>query len=166
MRVLMSHVVRDHVLLGALVAALLAPRHGVAWALAFWAASILVDIDHHLHFLQFAGWRRWLDLRGMLRFHAHLFGTIRRSDFLILEIFHTAEAVALLAALAWGVSPLFKPIFWGVCLHLAVDVVHLSLHGAPRARAWSFVEYAVRAAGLRRQGIDPNRIPREAAARA
>jgi hypothetical protein len=166
MRVLMSHVVRDHVLLGALVAALLAPRHGVAWAVAFWAASVLVDVDHHLHFLQFAGWRRWLDLRGMLRFHAEMFSVIRRSDFLILEIFHTAEFVALLAVLAWGVSPLFQPVFWGVCLHLAVDVVHLSRHGVPRARAWSFVEYALRAAALRRNDVDPNRIPREAAARA
>jgi hypothetical protein len=166
MRVLMSHVIRDHVLLGALVAALLAPLHGVAWALAFWAASILVDVDHHLHFLRFAGWRRWLDFRGMFRFNAHLFGAIRRSDYLVLEVFHTAEAMALLAALAWGVSPLLQPVFWGICLHLAVDVVHLSLHRAPRARAWSFVEYAVRAAGLRRQEIDPTRIPREAAARA
>jgi hypothetical protein len=166
MRVLMSHVVRDHVLLGALVAALLAPRHGVAWAVAFWTASVLVDVDHHLHFLQFAGWRRWLDLRGMFRFNAHLFGAIRRSDCLMLEVFHTAEAVALLAVLVWGVSPLFQPVFWGISLHLAVDVVHLSRHGAPRARAWSFVEYAVRAASLRRQGIEPTRVPREAAARA
>ena len=71
MRVLMIHVVRDHLLLGALVAALLAPGQGVAWAVAFWAASVLVDVDHHLHFLQFAGWRRWLDFRGMFRFNAH-----------------------------------------------------------------------------------------------
>jgi hypothetical protein len=166
MRVLMSHVVRDHVLLGAPVAALLAHWLGVAWALAFWAASVLVDVDHQLHFLRFAGWRRWLDLRGMLRFNAHLFSAIRRSDYLVLEVFHTAEAVCLLALLAWRVSPLFQPILCGICLHLVVDVVHLSLHGAPRARAWSFIEYAVRVAGLRRQGIDPNRIPREAAARA
>ena len=34
MRALMSHVIRDHVLLGALVAALLAPRQSVAWALS------------------------------------------------------------------------------------------------------------------------------------
>jgi hypothetical protein len=162
----MSHVVRDHVLLGTLVAALLAPQHGLGWSLAFWAASILVDADHHLHFLQFAGWRRWLDIGGMLRFNAHLFGAIRRSDCLLLEVFHTAEAVALLAVLAWGVSPLFRPIFLGVCLHLAVDVVHLSRHRAVRARAWSFVEYAVRAASLRRQEIDPDRIPKEAAASA
>ena len=162
----MSHVVRDHVLLGALVAALLAPWQGVAWAVAFWTASVLVDVDHHLHFLQFAGWRRWLDLRGMFRFNAHLFGAIRRSDCLVLEVFHTAEAVALLAVLAWWVSPFFQPIFWGGCLHLAVDVVHLSRQRALRARAWSFVEYGVRAATLRRQEIDPNRIPKEAAARA
>ena len=166
MRVLMSHVVRDHLLLGALVAALLAPRQGVAWAVAFWAASVLVDVDHHLHFLQFAGWRRWLDFRGMFRFNAHLFAGIRRSGFVVLEVFHTAEALALLAALAWWVSPLFQPVFWGTCLHLAVDVVHLSRHGAPRARAWSFVEYAMRAASLRREGIDPTRIAREAAAQA
>ena len=102
----------------------------------------------------------------MFRFNAHLFGAIRQSDCLVLEVFHTAEAVALLAALAWGVSPLFQPVFWGICFHLAVDVVHLSRHRAPRARAWSFVEYAVRAAALRRQGIDPTRLPREAAARA
>jgi hypothetical protein len=166
MRVLMTHVVRDHVLLGALVAALLAPLYGVAWALAFWAASILIDVDHHLHFLRFAGWRRWLDFRGMLRFNAHLFAAIRRNDYLVLEVFPTAEAVALLAALAWGVSPLLQPVFWGVCFHLVVDVVHLSRQGTPRARAWSFVEYAVRVASFRRQEIDPTRIPREAAAQA
>jgi len=166
MRVLMSHVVRDHLLLGALVAALLAPCFGVTWALAFWAASVLVDMDHHLHFVQFAGWRRWLDFRGMFRFNAHLFGAIRQSDCLVLEVFHTAEAVALLAVLAWGVSPLLQPVFWGVCFHLVVDVVHLSRQGTPRARAWSFVEYAVRAASFRRREIDPTRIPREAAAQA
>ena len=33
-------------------------------------------------------------------------------------------------------------------------------------RGWSFVEYAVGAAGLRPEGIDPTRIPMEAAARA
>jgi hypothetical protein len=166
MRVLVSHVIRDHVLLGALVAALLAPRYGLAWALTFWAASVLIDVDHHLHFLRFAGWRRWLDFRGMFRFNAHLFAAIRRSDYLVLEIFHTAEAVALVAVLAWGVSPILQPVFWGMCFHLAVDVVHLSLQGTPRARAWSFFEYAARAASLRRQEIDPTRIPREAAARA
>jgi hypothetical protein len=166
MRVLMSHVVRDHVLLGALVAAILAPWQGVAWAVTFWAASVLVDADHHLHFLQFAGWRRWLDFRGMFRFNAHLFAAIHRRDCLILEVLHTAEAVALLAALAWWVSPLLQPVFWGACLHLAVDIVHLSRHGAPRARAWSFIEYAVRAASLRREGIDPDGIPRAAAAQA
>jgi len=165
MRVLMSHVVRDHLLLGTLVAVPLALWHGVAWGAAFLAASILVDVDHHLHFLQFAGWRRWLDVRGMFRFNAHLFAAIRRSDCLVLEVFHTAEAVVLLGALAWGVSPLLQPVFWGMCFHLAVDVVHLSRHGALRARAWSFAEYAVRAAGLRQLGIDPNRIPKEAAAR-
>ena len=138
---------------------------GIA-SIVVWTASLLIDVDHHLHFLQFAGWRRWLDLRGMLRFNAQLFGLIRRSDYLVLEVFHTAEAVVLLAALAWGVSPLFWPVFWGVCLHLAVDVVHLSRHRVPRARAWSFVEYALRAAALRRNDVDPNRIPREAAARA
>jgi hypothetical protein len=166
MRVLMSHVARDHVLLGALVAALLTPQQGVGWALAFWAASVLVDVDHHLHFLQFAGWRRWLDSRGMFRFNAYLFDAIRRSDCLVLEVFHTAEFVVLLAVLAWGVSPLLQPIFWGVCFHLAVDVVHLGRHRALRARAWSFVEYAVRAASLHRQGVDPDQVPKEAVARA
>jgi len=166
MRVLASHVVRDHLLLGALVAALLAPWLGAGWAAAFWAASILVDVDHHLHFLQFAGWRRWLDLRGMFRFNAHLFAAIHRSDLLILEVLHTAEALALLAALAWGVWPLLQPVFWGMCLHLAVDVAHLARHRALGVRGWSFAGYAMRAASLRRDGIDPTRIPREAAARA
>jgi hypothetical protein len=166
MRVLMSHVVRDHLLLGALVAALLAPWQGAAWAAVFWAASILVDVDHHLHFLRFAGWSRWLDLRGMFRFNAHLFAAIHRSDMLILEVFHTAEALALLAALAWGVSPLLQPVFWGMCFHLAVDVVHLSRLRALGVRPWSFAAYAVRASRLRREEIDPTRIPREAAARA
>ncbi len=157
---LTNHVLRDHVLIGGLAAACLAPFWGPWESLAFWIATVMVDADHYLHYLSCTKGRHF-GIGPMLRFHEELFSRRHRPELLVLEIFHTVEFVLLLGWAAFNYFQGLIPVFWGVVFHMAVDFIHLKRYGILSKRVNSFLEYEWRKKGLLKQGLDPSRLMEE-----
>ena len=156
--------VREHVWLGGGVAAALSPVLGVEESAVFWAATVLIDVDHHWDYVYRNGFTDW-SLRRALAFHRFLFGTLRRPEFLALNLFHTVEWFALaIAAGAWLGSSAVLAAVLGMLFHLALDLAWLGWHGATFKRALSVVEYVIRRRGLARRGLDVDAVYREALA--
>ena len=97
-------------------------------------------------------------IADMLNYHVHLFSHVREGNFLALEVFHTAEFLALFGWIAFYSNlSVLKGIFWGMMLHMAVDEIHLWRHGISFKRARSFLEYALRCRHLKKAGVDIQR---------
>ncbi len=160
---LVVHVLRDHALLGALPAAWLASRLGAGDALLFWAANVLVDVDHYVSFLHWAG-AAALRPHRIFHYARRVMAGAAARPFLDLEPFHTAEFALLLAAGGYpaGVAWL-KPVLWGVLFHAAVDVVHLARHGLLATRCHSLAEYWLRRRAMERRGQFPALVQQQAA---
>lgn len=161
MKALSNHVFRDHVLIGGVAAALLLPVLGRQGSLLFWLATIFVDIDHYFEFLSAVRYRIF-GFRSMFRFFEELFHLRHRPEFLAMEIFHTAEFLALLAVLALGLGGAFPPVFWGVLFHMAVDFVHLGRYKALSKRSPSLLEYGWRRRKFLSEGKNPDLVYEDA----
>lgn len=152
---------RDHVIAGAIGAAALYPFIGKD-SVVFFAASILIDLDHYLDFL----WHnRFTDfsVRRMFAYHDWLGKNLYRPGFLNLEIFHTAEFLIPLFLIShWTGSAALFAVWLGFVFHVVLDIVNLAAHGVPFLRAHSFVEFFIRKRRLERKGFDPVGLCREA----
>ncbi|MEK7444424.1 MAG: hypothetical protein AABZ70_06185 [candidate division NC10 bacterium] len=146
----------EHIVLGGGAALAVSPVLGASGSLAFWAASVLIDVDHHLDYVYRNGFRDF-GARGMFAYHDHLYARIRGGAFVGLSLFHTIECFLLVAAGAfWWHSGLLFAALWGMVFHLSLDLVRLAGKRAPFSRALSVVEYWIRRRRLIRQGIDPD----------
>jgi hypothetical protein len=146
----------EHVILGGGAALCAAPALGAEGAMTFWAASVLIDVDHHCDYVYRNGGRDW-SARGMFAYHDALFAQIRRPEFVGLSLFHTIECFLLVGAgaLLWH-SGLLLAALWGMVFHLGLDLVRLGGQGALFSRALSLVEYWIRRRRLLMRGIDPD----------
>lgn len=154
---LVSHVWRDHVLLGGVVASFLAFHWGIWNGLLFWLANVGIDVDHYLHFIASTKFKP-LGFRPMFRFHEQVFAQRHRSDFIAIELFHTLEFLILFAVLTFFILPSLQPIFWGFLFHNVVDLVHLARYRIFSKRAHSFVEYILRRKKMEAEGKSPDLI--------
>lgn len=156
----------EHIVLGGGAAAVLTPVLGAEGSLAFWASSVLIDVDHHWDYVSRNGFRDWSP-RGMFAYHEHLFEHVHRRDFLCLNLFHTVEWFLLVGAgvVLWSSTLLFA-VLWGMVFHLSLDLLRLARHRAVFKRALSVIEYWVRRRRLVSQGLDPDRPYAEAMAAA
>ena len=155
---------REHVVLGGAAAAALYPTLGPRDAAIFWAASVLIDVDHYWEYLSRNGFRNW-SFRKTFEFHRALFPRIRDPAFLALNLFHTAEWFLLVSVAGiWLGSSAVIAAFWGMFFHLGLDVARLAWCGATFSRALSMVEYRIRRHALLVRGLDPDRPYRDALA--
>lgn len=152
---------RDHVIAGTVAAAVLYPFMG-ANSIFFWLASIFIDVDHYFEFL----WNNRLadfSVRRMFAYHGWLYTQIHRPGFLNIELFHTAEFLGpLLAVALWTDSGPLLFLWLGCVFHCALDVINLIVNRAPLVRAHSFVEYFIRKRLLAKKGLDPALLYQEA----
>ena len=162
MKLLAGHVFRDHVLLGGLLALFLLPLLGAGGSLMFWLATVLVDLDHYLHFLFCIRFKSFSP-RLMLQFHEEVFRRRGRPEFFALEIFHTVEFLFLAGIVSFLIFPALRPLFWGMVFHLAIDLVHLTRFGIFSKRTHSVVEYFWRRKKMHSEGKDPHSVFVEAA---
>ena len=155
MKALGGHVLRDHILLGAVPAFLLAPWWGFRASALFWLANIFVDLDHYLHFLYLTRMRHFA-AGPMMRYFEKVFSLRHREDLLALEIFHTLEFFLAAGLVIFTVLPRLAPLFWGMAFHMLVDFFHLARHGILGKRVNSLVEYKLRSREMKGRGIDPD----------
>jgi hypothetical protein len=153
---------REHVVLGAAVGAALVPVVGLEAAAAFWASSVLLDVDHYWEYLEKNGFRDWSP-RHMFAYHGEVFRRLHRPDMLALSLFHTVEWLALVfVAWQWQGGVVLGAALAGMLFHLGLDLARLAWLRAVTARALSLVEYGIRRRALARRGLDPDAVPREA----
>ncbi|MFH0983983.1 MAG: hypothetical protein V1882_00450 [Candidatus Omnitrophota bacterium] len=165
MKPLLSHVLRDHVLLGALASLVMLPFYGWSGCALFFLANILIDLDHYAFFLWKTRLRYW-DPATMFRFFEEVHSRCYRPEFLVVEPIHTVEIFALLALGAFFGGGLFVPVFAGFFFHAVVDIIHLHRLRILTKRCHSLIEYFWRSACQRRRGMDPAVIDQEAMAAA
>lgn len=147
----------EHIVLGGGAALALAPTLGTQGSLAFWAASILIDVDHYWDYAYRNGFRDWSPA-GMFAFHEHIFTHVHRPEFLALNLFHTVEWFLLVAcAMLWQGSAILFAVLLGMVFHLALDLLRLAGHRAVFSRALSVIEYWIRRRAIVRRGLDPDR---------
>lgn len=145
---------RNHVILGGAAAGALYPFLG-ANSVIFWLASFLVDIDHYLEFLYHNGFTDF-SFRRMFDYHRVLQRFYRRPDFLNVSVFHTVEFLAPLYAVSRVLgSEALEAVFWGILLHLTLDMLSLLSGGAFFKRSHSIIEYLIRRRLLKRRGFRP-----------
>jgi hypothetical protein len=157
MKTLSGHVLRDHVILGGIVAFIGAAYWGFANSMMFWLVNILIDLDHYLHFVWLAKFKK-IGFKSMFRFHEIFFSMRHHPDFIAVEIFHTAEFMFLLAIFTVLFPQVLLPIFLGCLFHMVVDFFHLLRFRIFTKRAHSFVEYFLRKKRIRERGGDPNAL--------
>ena len=160
-KVLFHHVMRDHVGLGVLASLSMYPFFGVWGCVLFVAATVLIDLDHYVHFLFLTRFRYW-SFTAMFLFFEEIHHRRYRPELLVVEYLHNVEVFSLivLAAFFWGGA--FVPIFWGTLFHEFVDMVRLIHQKIPTRRCHSLIEYAWRIRKLRARGLDPEVLFEEA----
>ncbi len=160
-----NHVVRDHMLLGAVVAAILSRFAPIQDCIIFWLATVLVDVDHYFNLIFWSNFRCF-SIPKLIRFYGFIVeNKMKYPVFLAIESFHTAEFLALLAFAAYGLDiSILKPILWGIGFHVFVDFFHLIRVGALKARRNSFIEFFLLRAAYVRKGLNPTQAQQEAAA--
>lgn len=148
------HVIRDHVLLGGLVAFFLLPQLGVTGSFMFWLGTVFVDVDHYLRFLLVGNWKS-LRIKQMFAFFEKSFQTRHHPDFLALDLFHTVEFLLALSLAVIYFAPFFIPVLYGIGFHMIVDFFHLLRHKALTKRAHSIIEYYIRKKRIEARGGSP-----------
>lgn len=157
MNLLSHHVLRDHVLVGGIAALCFVPFWGGYGSLIFWMSTVLVDMDHYLHYLVRNRFRK-PGIPSMFRFHEEIFKQRNREEFLALEIFHTVEFMVLLSVVTFLFGGMLLPAFWGIVFHIVIDLIHLTRFGILRKRCHSLFEYFWRRRQFLAQGKDPKDI--------
>lgn len=157
MKLLSGHVLRDHVIIGGLAALVLLPFFGGWGSFAFWVANVLIDLDHYMRFVYYTGFKVF-GIGSMLQYHDQIFERRKHPEFLSVEIFHTAEFLILLGALAIWAVPSLLPIFWGFVFHVVVDFIHLTRFRMLKNRSNSFVEYFIRRKNMLARGKNPDYV--------
>lgn len=161
MKPVFSHVIRDHVILGAFASLSMLPFYGGIGCCLFFLANILIDLDHYAHFLWVTRFRYW-DIVSMFRFFEAHFLFRNRPEYLSMEALHTVEISVLITVATFYWGGVLSPIFAGLLFHAIVDVIQIVLLKVFTRRCHSLVEYFWRSRNMRRQGLDPVLIDQEA----
>ena len=152
---------KEHIFYGGSASIVLYPTFGPVTAF-FFIGSVLIDVDHYIDFLYFAGFRNW-SVRAMFRFHSILARWRNKPNLYALEAFHTMEFfAALLAVGIYFKSSILLLTFAGMVFHLFLDLIRLRQYNGVHLRALSFIEYWIKARRMKAAGIDPEGVIKEA----
>lgn len=159
-----NHVLRDHILIGGIAALMLSKVWSAPHCLIFWAATVLVDVDHYFNLLFWSKFRCF-SIAGLFKFYGFIVDHKKRYPvFMAIEVFHTLEFVSLIFAGAYLLQIGFlKPVFWGIAFHVLVDFFHLMRVGALRCRKNSLLEFFILRYNHMRNGLDPTQVQKDAA---
>jgi len=153
---------RDHTILGGLASAALYPLMGFN-ALWFFCAAVLIDIDHYLDFI-YHNKLKDLSLKSMFLYHETLAKWWASPEFMNMEVFHTAETLAVVFVLALVFrSGALRAVFFGLVFHMGLDVFFLLRHGIVRKRVHSIAGYFLKKRSMAREGLDPANLYERAA---
>lgn len=151
----------QHIIYGGIASLCLFPKMGFLCGV-FWAASVLIDVDHYIDFLLKNRFTNF-SLKKMFDYCNVIVGWNTRPGLLGLSIFHTAEVIGGVYLISlWLNSAIVYAIFWGMVFHMVLDILFLLKIGALFCRAFSFLEYVIRKKIMIKNGLSPDTIFQEA----
>ncbi|MBT6047578.1 MAG: hypothetical protein HOI47_20890 [Candidatus Scalindua sp.] len=148
---------KQHIIYGGVASLCLFPKFGFLSGV-FWAASVLIDVDHYIDYI-YQNRFSCLSIKKMFIYCDMIFDWKDRQGFLGLSIFHTIEVViGVYLISAWMSSDVIKAIFWGMVFHMILDIIYLLKIKSLFARAFSLIEYVIRKQLIIRNGFLPNKM--------
>lgn len=152
---------KHHIICGSIVSLCLFPKIGFFSGI-FWAASVLIDVDHYIDFL----YRNRLtnfSFKKMFDYCNVIIGWNNRPYLLGLSIFHTGEVIGGTYFISvWIDSDIGNAIFLGMVFHMFLDVLYLLRRGMLFRRVFLLLEYFIRKNLMIRNGLSPDVIYKEA----
>jgi hypothetical protein len=150
-----------HTLIGIGAGAIFYPFYGIN-SLWFAASSVLIDIDHCFQFMLVTHFANF-NPKTMFNYFNILLGWKHRKDMLGICMFHTLEFLGLAVILAFKLkSPVLTIISLGFIFHFICDSIFLFKRGMLARRASSFLEYFIRRHRMNKNGIDADRVFKDA----
>lgn len=157
-----NHVLRDHMLCGAIVVLILSRFWNPYDCLIFWCSSVLIDFDHYLNLLYWSRFRSFA-ISKTFYFYSYIHDNKKKYRFLTLEIFHTVEFVLGIYFLAFSLKlEILKPVFWGMVFHIFIDFLHLCRLKSLTIRSHSIIDFMIRKRAMEKRGISPTLLHRDA----
>lgn len=151
---------KQHIIYGGVASLCLVPIFGFLSGV-FWAATVLIDVDHYIDFIcrnRFTSF----SIKKMLAYCDIIFDRKDRQEFLGLSIFHTIEIIVGVYLISvWVNSDVIKAIFWGMVFHMILDIIYLLKIKCLFARVFSLVEYVIRKRLIIHNGFLPNKMHEE-----
>ena len=154
---------KEHITYGGAVSIALFPVFGIR-VLFFFLGSVFIDLDHYIDFLYYSRFKKW-SIKSMFALHNKMSEWKDKENICALEAFHTIEfLLALLAVAFYFHSRELFLLFSGMLFHLTLDMIRLRQWGKGKIfiRAFSFIEYWIRAQKMKRLGTHPEKIYFEA----
>ena len=159
---------KKHFTASGIIGLLLIPVWGWVKSIFFVLANVM-DVDHHLDFLWHSRFRN-LNIKYVLKtapifsYACLEFATKRKEGDpvpLAINAFHTIEVVAFVYFLGrwidnYFISTALTGIFWGMVLHIALDMIDAIRLKVPFGRCWSFTEYFIRRYFMKKKGQNPS----------
>jgi len=131
---------KEHTIQSVTTSAVLYPFIGNN-AVTFGLSVIFIDIDHVIEYIRQTGsWR----IFGVFPCCQIIENAVKQKCFFVLSPFHTLEFFLLIFFLG-RVNPLFYYMLAGMLYHLSLDMYHLARSGILFLRAFSLIEYFIRA---------------------
>ena len=124
-----------HFCASAILTLLLWPFFG-SWSLLAFVSGFLVDADHYLYYV-LSG--RGISLRKAYRFFMHE----RPAGLIVIDVFHTAEAIIAAAVLGLLWFPAWA-LFAGLAVHLLMDAAYEKLVCRECRRYHSIIEWLLK----------------------
>lgn len=131
---------REHTVQSVVTSSVLYPFIGEN-AVAFGLSVVFIDIDHVFDYILQT---RSLKVFGVFPYCKILLNAMKKNRFLVLNIFHTVEFFLLIAILGFF-NPVFFYMLAGMLCHIALDIYHLSRSNIVFFRAFSIIEFFIRA---------------------
>ena len=148
---------KQHMIYGGVASLCLIPKFGLLSGI-FWAASVLIDIDHYIDFV-YRNRCTSLGIKKMFAYYDILADWKDKPNLLVLCVFHTIETITCVYILSvWMNSEAIKAVFCGMVFHLILDIIGMLRARCLFLRALSLIEYVVRRKLMVRDRLLPNKV--------
>jgi hypothetical protein len=148
---------KQHILYGGVASLCLVPKFGLLSSV-FWAASVLIDIDHYIDFV-YRNQCTSLGIKKMFAYYDILADWKDKPNLLVLCVFHTIETMTGIYLISvWMNSDVIKAVFYGMVFHLILDIICMLRDRCLFLRVFSLIEYIIRRKLMIRDRLSPKKV--------
>tara|TARA_B100000315_G_C14472381_1_gene538984 strand:+ start:410 stop:904 length:495 start_codon:yes stop_codon:yes gene_type:complete len=148
---------KHHIIYGGVASLFLIPKFGFLSGV-FWAATVLIDVDHYLDYI-YRNRFSCLSIKKMFAYSDITFDWKDKQGFLGLSIFHTIEIImGVYLVSVWVKSDVVKAVFWGIVFHMILDIIFLLKIKSLFSRVFSLIEYIICKKQMTPNGLSPSKV--------